>query len=366
MGALRVILAAAVIIAHSGTVFGLRLTGGEVAVQVFYMVSGFYMTLILDTKYRGKGSYPLFISNRFLRIYPVFWVVLLLTLLMFCATYRFTASWGGLASFHALAGAMSPGTLAFFILSNLLIFGQDLVFFLGLDSAGGGLFFTSRFADTHPRCYEFLVVPQAWTLGIELLFYLVAPFIVRRRAVVVVCLIAASLSLRLALHSGLGYNHDPWTYRFFPSELALFLAGTLAYKLYRHLSSSRQSCFSVRIQGAVVTAYFSLLLAFQFLPLTKTPFYLLTGIALPFIFQFTKSLKLDAKIGELSYPMYISHVLVISAVTPLIERFGLQQQSGPISVAATVLFSAALVRFVVDPIEVFRQSRVAAAAAGRS
>jgi len=63
MGLLRIILAIAVLVAHSGNLFGLKLTGGTVAVEVFFIISGFYMTMILDKKYTGKGSYYLFLSN---------------------------------------------------------------------------------------------------------------------------------------------------------------------------------------------------------------------------------------------------------------------------------------------------------------
>ena len=73
MGILRVILAIAVVISHSESFLGLKFTGGLVSVQIFFIISGFYMTMILDNKYVGKGSYRLFLSNRFLRLYPIYW-----------------------------------------------------------------------------------------------------------------------------------------------------------------------------------------------------------------------------------------------------------------------------------------------------
>ena len=45
---------------------------GYVSVQVFYIISGFYMALILNTKYVGPGSYRVFIANRLLRIFPAY------------------------------------------------------------------------------------------------------------------------------------------------------------------------------------------------------------------------------------------------------------------------------------------------------
>ena len=82
MGKLRLLLALAVVAAHYGPVFGTKLVGGEVAVKSFFMISGFYMSLVLNEKYvKEKSSYALFISNRFLRLYPIYWVILLMTAL---------------------------------------------------------------------------------------------------------------------------------------------------------------------------------------------------------------------------------------------------------------------------------------------
>ncbi|MDH6355821.1 peptidoglycan/LPS O-acetylase OafA/YrhL [Dysgonomonas sp. PH5-45] len=81
MGIIRLLLAISVVINHSTAIFGCRLVGGAVAVQAFYIISGFYMAMILTEKYVGKGSYKLFISNRFLRLYPIYWAILLVVIL---------------------------------------------------------------------------------------------------------------------------------------------------------------------------------------------------------------------------------------------------------------------------------------------
>jgi peptidoglycan/LPS O-acetylase OafA/YrhL len=47
MGILRLILAIAVVIAHSSYFFSFKFTGGIVAVETFFIISGFYMTMIL-------------------------------------------------------------------------------------------------------------------------------------------------------------------------------------------------------------------------------------------------------------------------------------------------------------------------------
>jgi peptidoglycan/LPS O-acetylase OafA/YrhL len=86
MGLLRFLLAVSVILNHAGLLYGFGFVGGSTAVEAFFIISGFYITLILNEKYiKANNSYKLFITNRFLRLYPFYWIVLILSLL--CAYY---------------------------------------------------------------------------------------------------------------------------------------------------------------------------------------------------------------------------------------------------------------------------------------
>ena len=68
--------------------------------------------------------------------------------------------------------------------------------FFGIEHSS--LLFTGSFAHSDVPLYQGLLVPQAWTLGVEITFYLVAPFVLRspRR---LLALLAASLALRAVL-----------------------------------------------------------------------------------------------------------------------------------------------------------------------
>src|SRR5579872_4576618 len=69
MGTLRFLLAVAVATAHSGCFSGnFCLMRGDLAVQIFYIISGFLIALILHEKYDRTQTW-LFYSNRALRIY---------------------------------------------------------------------------------------------------------------------------------------------------------------------------------------------------------------------------------------------------------------------------------------------------------
>lgn len=140
--------------------------------------------------------------------------------------------WGQLGVWLTYGAALEPWALLVLVTANAGIWLQDVVMFLGLNPDTGQLYFTRDFRQSVPQLHTFLLVPQAWTIAVELTFYLAAPFVVRRRLRAIAGLLAASLVLRLVLYRT-GFNHDPWTYRFFPAEVAFFLGGVLAYRLYR-------------------------------------------------------------------------------------------------------------------------------------
>jgi peptidoglycan/LPS O-acetylase OafA/YrhL len=107
--------------------------------------------------------------------------------------------------------------------------------FAGLNVHSGNLFFTSNFQNTNPALHSFIFVPQAWTLGLELMFYVIAPFLLRKRLRIIVLLILLSLLLRVIIYNYFGLQHDPWTYRFFPTEIAFFLCGNLSYRIFKRI-----------------------------------------------------------------------------------------------------------------------------------
>jgi len=362
MGILRVLLALFVVIDHSSAISVFHLPGGVFAVKVFFIISGFYMTMILSKKYTGPGSYGLFISNRFLRIYPIYWVVVGLTVGISFISFFIFNDWMRLTPYIAYNDFMNIKTLAFLGLTNIFLFGQDLVMFLGLNLDKGSMFFTNNFVATNPQLHNFLFIPQAWTIGLELLFYLIAPFIVRRKLRVILLIIAGSFLLRGYIYFNLGMHYDPWTYRFFPNELALFLFGTISYHIYNYIYKNPINMIFNKI---IVFIYFSILIFYKYLPnfeysidVKSVLFYILTALCIPSIFLLTKNSKLDNRIGDLSYPIYIVHMLIINITSLLIIKFDFQIHRGTIVVIFTLLISYLLVKYVSDPVEKIRQSRV--------
>ncbi|WP_090201925.1 acyltransferase family protein [Pseudomonas asplenii] len=82
MGLLRTLLAISVIFAHS---YGFVLVGGQIAVQIFYMISGFLISFIIVEK-KSYSTLKDFYLNRYLRIFPTYAIIATLTLLWFFRT----------------------------------------------------------------------------------------------------------------------------------------------------------------------------------------------------------------------------------------------------------------------------------------
>jgi len=352
MGLVRFLLAVTVVINHTGPLFGLVFTDAYMAIKVFFIISGFYMSLILSEKYTGPGQCRLFYSNRLLRLFPLYWTVLLLSLgVSLCFKY-FLHTALLLGPWQTWLEKLSPAAMLVLAGLNGAILGQDLLFFSHLTSNGTLAFAWDAIYQATPA-WHFLLIPQAWTVSLELVFYALAPWLVRRSTAFLAVLVAAGFALRAGVSLG-GFPFDPWKQRFFPAEFGFFLLGLFAYRLYAAL---RPANIPRRTLRAVSGAYVAAIVFYQFLPgaMGKEFFlYAATTMSVPFLFLLTKKIRFDRAIGELSYPIYISHWTVIMVA----EYFCGKRHLPLLALAATILLSLALNRLMADPIERFRQKRV--------
>ena len=386
MGILRTLFALAVVFGHS---FINLFVGGQNAVQLFYMISGFLISYILVEKKLYLNPYKFYI-NRYLRLYPIYIFIALLTLIFF---YVSDKTFESTAFFDVYI--QSPIEANFLLLiTNLTLFFQDIVMFSKIE--GGQLMFAADFKKTEVLLPRGLLVPQAWSLGVELAFYIAAPYILKNIKFMLTVLIL-SIFLRIyIIWIGLGIK-DPWTYRFFPIELSIFIIGALshqilspAYKLF--LGEKKFDRFSVWVTYLLIFAT----LTYSFLPTPKivsfiqnvfpfiskdfykylpigdlikiAVFYPIFALALPLIFNFQEKRPWDKWIGELSYPVYICHMLVTYLVILTIDNiatkdgFGIFQACinvdkflvGICSAICSVIFSIFIIKFIAQPIEVIR------------
>jgi peptidoglycan/LPS O-acetylase OafA/YrhL len=361
VGTVRVLLALCVAIGHSpgNRLLGLELMNGIAAVQAFYIISGFLMTFILneDTSYRSVRSFYL---SRYLRLWPTYAVVAVIGL--------------GLQPSHPLRmdftslGALPLALVGF---ADLTLFSGDWLFYV--ERVGSTLRFTELFG-TGPRPWmnDYLLVPQCWTLGVELTFYPLAPFVCRRPTKLALLLVLG-IVVRIVLGFELPPDKDPWLYRFFPAEMMLFAAGGISYFIGREVCS-RLPRFSVTLAGVICVAGAMLVTVGNgyvhpriehYLGMTYSPtLYLqdpltLLGfvVACPFLFYGTKHMTVDRLIGELSYPIYVSHLLVLL----ILQRYlpALLVSNDVPYLVAVIAASAGLYAFVGSPIDRLRRRYVA-------
>lgn len=335
------------------------MTGGMVAVQAFYMISGFYMALILNEKYTGKGSWRLFMGNRLLRLFPVYWVMLLLVLLISLISVWCGGSpyflWAWLSSYENLHWT----TVLVFVLANVFLLGSDWLFFAGVRKSDGLLEASICAHDYKPATYNYLLIPQAWSVGAELMFYLLAPLLVRRRWWLQGLIVAASLGLRYFLVTNQFKYWDPWNYRFFPTEIALFLLGSLAYQLYRWLRTITLPAWTG--WGACLLMIL-LIIGYDSLPIFTGGyraifFYSLFFCLIPVIFSWSKEMRLDRYLGELSYPIYIGHLLVVMLLRKWYMGTELTPWYGILSCMLSLVLAWLLLLFIIKPVERIRSKR---------
>ena len=361
MGTLRTLFAIAVVLGHS---LGYLLVGGRNAVQLFYMISGFLISYVL-VELKVYPNLRSFYINRYLRLYPIYFFVALLTLM----TFFLIPAIGNTANFFDTYSTLPESAYLLLIISNLTLFFQDWILFFGVEAKK--LMFIVNLSTSGVALWHGLLVPQAWTLGVELTFYLLAPFILFKKYIFIPILLGSILLRIYLVFIGLG-TEDPWTYRFFPTELSLFLLGALAHQLLMPIYLKR---LGPRISICSKLATFFLIivsLIFSFIPLGEViksiALFSIFFLLLPLTFIFQENFKWDRWIGDLSYPIYISHMFVLYCLSFLAykmlpyEKFVILGKSVPLDRMivgiGTVILSIGLAillnKFVSAPMELFR------------
>jgi peptidoglycan/LPS O-acetylase OafA/YrhL len=321
------------------------LSGGE-AVQLFFVISGFYMALILSKKYHSAS---LFYSNRFLRLYPTYALVLLGTMIWFLIEWAYTHQrpppfW--IAEANAQMPIWQWLALQF---SNLTMLGLDVPSWFHWKS-GQGFLFLHGGAETAPDGAEwgarFLWIEQAWSVGTEIWFYLLAPFLVRRSVAIQIALASASCVLMVLM-----MRVSPLTYFFFPANLWFFLVGSLLFRLSRSRYFSPPEWSGSLALAYVLAAGCSVDAVSN--PIVHTIMLAFIALSIPLLFHTFANRQWDNVTGNLSYPVYLIHLLVIGI---LVATFRIH--SGPLAAIASVSAAMLIVRFIENPMDKYRQRRV--------
>jgi peptidoglycan/LPS O-acetylase OafA/YrhL len=314
-------VAFAVVIARIHLDAGARVGGAGaaiMAVRSFFLLSGFYMAMILSGKYAGNISG--FYRARALRLLPLYWIVVVLTL---CLYWTLTTEAG--SGFMLNVRAARPTELVVAAFSNMSFIGLDV----------GRVLCQLEL----PGCRALAgltVVAQAWTLGLEVVFYLIAPALIVLRFRALAGLAALSVAIEAVFvwqgvkpFSALGRQC-------FPRELVYFILGVGAFHMYKRIRFqtlwARYCVVSLLVVIAMVIGYEHLFIAnyrdnqavMNFA--IDLAFYLSLTLLVPFLFHATRDSEIDRFLGELSYPIYITRVLALTLSMPLADALAV---SGP-------------------------------------
>ena len=356
LGTIRFLLALSVVAAHLAVVpFSIEL-GSVLAVQGFYIISGFLIALVWTNKYeRQPNGLFLFYTNRAARIYILYWVILVGSIVIAQIIKTTTHNYPG------YFGSQPHGILPYKIFVNAFIFSSSWAYWLGFDEATG-FYLTLDYTTSPYPVWGVMSLAPAWTLDLELTFYLLAPFLVNLRLRYLVGIIAASFIARFTFY-GMGYIGDPWNYRFFPFEIGLFLTGVVAYRVSSALPWKPNWAILLAIYVALVGS----VLYYSDLGLSHGAYisfaYLFVfAAAIPYVFQLTKSWKIDRFLADMSFPLYLAHWPVSGIWFYFRDYLHLAppwpEYRGLFPSIASVITAALLVIFVERPVEKWRQSRV--------
>jgi peptidoglycan/LPS O-acetylase OafA/YrhL len=246
------------------------------AVMFFFVISGFLITYTLGRNYsqdiRGAAR---FYGNRFIRIFSLYWPLVVVALLIV------PGAWDQFAAYNPLKQLIS-----------VFLFGMDWsLAFWGAAWIKG--------------------LEPAWTLALELSFYVLAPMLMRSWKIAQSALLLfLGVRLGFVIANGPGFQ-GLWTYVFPPSSYCFFLLGhviCVAGARYRIISSPSMGLTAMAASLAVMT--FAPALDFD-----SPRFWasiLLFTLSLPGLFEATKNIRWMNALGDLSYPVYLVHGIVLS------------------------------------------------------
>jgi len=231
-GVFRFVLAICVVIAHiAKPSYGLSIIGGF-AVYGFFILSGYLMTLVMNKRYGFDAEgIKKFLLNRFLRIYPTYWLSILISIILLM-------NYGQHDLQHFNDKIKYPDSL-YDILSNTFIFGL----------ARTGLF----------ELHDTILSPPAWALEIELIFYIAIGLGLGKRKFAIPWLIVTFATIFLA-------------------RIGFFILGKITNQTYGFSYGSLIYASLAFVAGSLIFHYQETII--YYIDLLKRRFHLRTSISL--------------------------------------------------------------------------------------
>lgn len=370
MGSLRLILALLVVFFHAQafTVYAqglpplptfLPVPDGRTAVQMFYLISGFYMALVLNEKYKSADANWTFYTNRFLRLWPAAVIVNLLVILSFFAIdeVRLFGLSSSLGAFWTFLGSLDAGAIAFLLFTNVFVIGQDLLWFLRFEPGGVSL---APFGTAAHNGSSLSLNHPLFTVAIEAFYYALSPFVLRRGWRVALGFVVAGGLYHVGIALS-GASNLIWGYHFVASAGYFYFLGACAYHVYRELEKEPLRGWLEARQGLawsfVAGGLLLLLVIYWVMPRATLFMAPVMALVVPVLFVLTRYRRADRMVGELSFGVYLAHFPILVILAPLVTPVELWLWTTTLSISA-----ALLIFFLVEqPIDRWRQRRATAA-----
>jgi peptidoglycan/LPS O-acetylase OafA/YrhL len=334
MGTWRLILAWMVVAVHTQgyqNLFSINI--GTIAVSTFFFISGFLMPLTYQTHYQQNdflnGSVRFYL-NRILKIYPIYWASLLIALGFYLISY---------VLHHDVRDTRLEliGPLTY--IQNFLLIG------LNQSSFWGGY---DRFNN------------PAWTLDVELQYYLLVPFLVflaskYKTFLKWIFISFSAISLYLYFKPAELVDID----RSILSWSVFFIIGFVFYEaiVFKSLSNSVY-LFILVIAGLLYAANKDR----ETVTLLITILFIMISAFLLIMQKDYRFGSIDQFAGDLSYPTYILHIIFFGPTikligfTPLANLKLLPQFSITclIHIVVSTLVGYIALKFISDPVDLVR------------
>jgi len=279
-GWLRYFLAGCVAFAHAGLAGPGGHHIGVPAVVVFYLISGYVVSAQWQYFRQQPAGLASFYRDRALRVMPLYYLMLALAALYVTLTAHVS---------DFTARPWDAGCWA----SNLLIVPLDWFPYTGVD-----------------RC---TYVPPAWSLGLEIQFYLLAPILLATPAIR-----NTALWVSVAVYAAASWGvlpTDEFGYRLLPGTLFMFLAGGLIEERVRRVQRSpgdRHMALLWLVIGAIGSiAWATGRIDARFNIETLVGF--LVGLPLVTLVARWPRRAWDDWLAGVSYPLFLCHFMLIWA-----------------------------------------------------
>lgn len=298
-GFFRLFLALIVMVYHTVDF----LTIGHAAVYIFFVLSGYWIFKMYHEKYTNYvNSYRTYLRSRLLRIYPMYWSILLFSIVISSVYWK---------NIKGNIFYWSEGNIGSTIINNIVLL------FRGIRK-------------------DFLYIHTAWSLDIELQFYVLAPLLIffyKSKTSMYLALLVSSAAVLLSLAFNTVFTSYETVFLFLP----FFLFGGVIY-FSQYKSSYKQAMWSVvSIIGILAIHYiFPGLRAFLLDKNSKFLFFdsmykdginvIIALLSIPFIaYNIRQPLynkERDGLMSSMSYVIYLLHWPLISVYATCARGFG--------------------------------------------